>query len=166
MLMEGPMRGDRTAGSNSVVALRAIEDEVLVSRSCARLLITAATAPAVETIARRIHAGMRAEFPFVRTSAGDLPITPRMLRTTCSNLLDAATGGSLLVSDVETMPLLVQEEFIELLEELALARAPAAAVRLISGTTVPLVDRVAAGRFSERLFYRLNTLHFVADRLR
>src|SRR4029078_7961200 len=32
-------------------------------------------------------------------------------------------------------------------------------VRLISGTTVSLLDRIAAGTFSEQLFYRLNIIH-------
>ena len=31
--------------------------------------------------------------------------------------------------------------------------------RLISGTTVSLLDRVATGTFSARLFYRLNIIH-------
>jgi transcriptional regulator of acetoin/glycerol metabolism len=35
-------------------------------------------------------------------------------------------------------------------------------VRLISGTTTSLLDRVAAGTFSERLFYRLNIIHLLA----
>jgi transcriptional regulator of aromatic amino acid metabolism len=51
---------------------------------------------------------------------------------------------------------------IDLLAALESARRPSAAVRLISGTTVSLLERVAAGTFSERLFYRLNILHLVA----
>ena len=31
----------------------------------------------------------------------------------------------------------------------------------MSGTTVSLLDRVASGTFSDRLFYRLNTIHLV-----
>ena len=84
-----------------------------------------------------------------------------MLRVTCSALLDAARGGTLLVSDIENMPPLVQERLIELLNELESARAPAALVRFVAGTTVSLLDRMAGGTFSEQLFYRLNTLHLV-----
>ena len=54
------------------------------------------------------------------------------------------------------------EALIDLLAGLESARVPSAAVRLISGTTVSLLDRVAAGTFSERLFYRLNTIHLAA----
>jgi DNA-binding NtrC family response regulator len=48
-----------------------------------------------------------------------------------------------------------------MLEELHRAGAPGSDVRLVSGTTVLLFDRLGSGRFSERLFYRLNVLHVV-----
>jgi DNA-binding NtrC family response regulator len=63
--------------------------------------------------------------------------------------------------DVEEMPSAVQDVLDELLSEPPFARAPSAAVRLITGTTVSLFDRIAADRFSERLFYRLNVIHIV-----
>jgi transcriptional regulator of acetoin/glycerol metabolism len=63
-----------------------------------------------------------------------------------------------LLRAVEEMPSAVQEAFIDLLTELESARRPSATVRLISGTTVSLLDRVSAGTFSERLFYRLNII--------
>ena len=145
------------------LALPAVEDIHVASRSPARLLITASTQHAVETLARRIHASSpRAQFPFVRTSAGELPIGAQALRDGCVCFLDAAAGGSVLVSAVEEMPAAVQETLIDLLAGLESARSPSAAVRLISGTTVSLIDRVAAGTFSARLFYRLNIIHLVA----
>lgn len=60
------------------------------------------------------------------------------------------------------MPAAAQDGLIDLLAALEDARTPSAAVRLISGTTVSLIDRVAAGTFSERLFYRLSIIHLVA----
>jgi DNA-binding NtrC family response regulator len=143
---------------------RGVEDEEMAGRSSATLLITASTRGEVETVARRIHrTSFRATAPFVRVRTGTLPIEPRMLRETCSALLDAAPGGSMLMTDVEEMPASVQGVLADLLAELQSARARSAAVRLISGTTVPLLDRIAAGTFSERLFYRLNLLHLVAE---
>jgi hypothetical protein len=57
------------------LALVAVEDLNVASRSPARLLITASTPQAVETPARRIHGiGPRTQFPFVMTCAGELPI--------------------------------------------------------------------------------------------
>ena len=145
------------------LALLALEDAKLASQSPARLLITAATPQAVETLARRIHdSGPRAPFPFVRISAGDLPVGAQALREKCGGFLDAAAGGTVLISAVEEMAPAVQEALIDLLAALEAARKPSAAVRLVSGTTVSLFDRVAAGTFSERLFYRLNIIHLVA----
>ena len=56
----------------------------------------------------------------------------------------------------------MQDALIELLDGLKFTRRPSAAVRLISGTTVSLLERVAVGTFSEQLFYRLNIIHLMA----
>jgi DNA-binding NtrC family response regulator len=139
-----------------------VEEEEIAGQSSATLLITASTRGEVETLAHRIHQiSSRATAPFVRVRTRALPIEPRMLRESCSALLDAATGGTMFMSDVEEMPAIVQGVLIELLAELQSGRAPSAAVRLISGTTVPLLDCIAAGSFSAQLFYRLNILHLV-----
>ena len=151
-----------TAERGDAVALLAVEDEELANQSPARLLITAPTQQGVETLARRIHgAGPRAQFPFVQTWAGELPVGPELLKEYCARFLDAAAGGSVLVSAVEEMPAIVQDALIDLLAGLQSTRTSSAAARLISGTTVSLLDRVAAGTFSQRLFYRLNILHLV-----
>jgi hypothetical protein len=56
-------------GEDHALALVAVEDVNVASRSPARLLITASTPQAVETLARRIQeSGPRAQFPFVMTS--------------------------------------------------------------------------------------------------
>ena len=157
------MHGVGTDEPQSAVTFLAVEDEDAVSRSAARLLITAPTPRGVETLARRIHgAGLRAELPFVHTWACDLSIGAEALTEQCSGFLDAAAGGSMLISDVEEMPPIVQDVLLELLDRLEFVRRPAAAVRLISGTTVSLFDRVTAGTFSDRLFYRLNIIHLMA----
>ena len=138
-------------------------DEEAAVRSDAKLLITAPTPSHVEALARRIHAaGARAALPFVQARACDFLTDRQILGTTCSRLLDTTAGGSLLIGDVEGMERIVQDVLIELLAELELARRPRPPVRLISGTTVSLLDRVEAGTFSARLFYRLNTIHLLA----
>ena len=141
-----------------------VEDEELAARCAATtIVITAAVAADVERLARRIHEGSAGvASPFVRVSAAALPITAAMLTKTCAGLLEAATGGSLLLTDVEDMPAIVQGRLIDTLVELQGARAPSAAVRLMAGTTASLCQRVADGTFSERLFYRLNLIHIVA----
>ena len=143
-------------------ALPAVDEE-MASGCAARLLITASTEDGAEALARRIHgAGPRAHCPFVRLRARDLPVEPQALREYCGTVLDGAAGGSMLIDAVEEMSPEVQDVLIELLAGLELTRGPAAAVRLISGTTVSLLDRVADGTFSRQLFYRLNIIHLVA----
>jgi Sigma-54 interaction domain len=159
-----PMDTEGMSQRRGTLALDSVEDEDVAARSDAKLLITASAPLLVEALARRIHAaGVRAALPFVQTWACDFPIDRQMLGATCSSLLDTATGGSVLISDVEEMPRIVQDTLMELLADLELARAPLPLVRLIAGTTVSLLDRVEAGTFSDRLFYRLNTIHVLAE---
>jgi DNA-binding NtrC family response regulator len=150
------------ADPERTMSVLAVEDEELAGRSAARLLITASAHGGAEALARRIHgAGPRAGSPFVRMQARDFPIESRMLRDNCSKLLDAAAGGSVFIADVEEMPPSVQDLLVDVLAEIEFARAPSTDVRLIVGTTVSLLDRVAAGAFSDRLFYRLNAIHLI-----
>src|SRR5579862_8231365 len=81
----------------------AVEDHELAAR-CATttLLITGACVADVESLARRIHAASaRAAFPFVHMSAAALPIEVTRFRETCADFLEAATGGSLFLTEVE-----------------------------------------------------------------
>ena len=145
------------------LALLAVDDVNVARRSPARLLITAPTQQRVEALARCVHgAGSRAQFPFVQTWAGDFPVAPEPLKEYCVRFLDAAASGSVLVSAIEEMPAIVQDALIDMLAGLESARRPSAAVRLISGTRVSLLERVAAGTFSDQLLYRLNTIHLMA----
>lgn len=161
-LTSGPLanhfvRADEPPG---VARFISVEDEHAASQSAARLLITASTQREVESLARRIHgAGRRAELPFVHVSGRDLPIAAQALMERCSGLLDAAAGGSVLISEVEEMARIVQDVLLEVLSTLEVARHTPAAVHLMAGTTVSLLDRVTAGTFSDRLFYRLNVIH-------
>ena len=151
-----------TAERDHAVALLAVEDEAVATGSPARVLITAPTQQGVEALARRVHeAGPRAQSPFVYTCAGEFPVEPEVLKEYCTSVLAAAAGGTVLISAVDEMPPSVQDALSELLARLQFARSPSADVRLISGTTVSLLDRVAAGTFSERLFYRLNIIHLM-----
>jgi DNA-binding NtrC family response regulator len=153
----------RTATEHAPRPLPGTADEEVACRCAARLLITASTEHGAETLARRVHAaGPRAPSPFVHLWAGDFPVGPQALREYCGTVLDGAAGGSMLIDAVEDMPPPVQEALIELLTGLESTRRPSAAVRLISGTTVSLLDRIAAGTFSEQLFYRLNIIHLMA----
>lgn len=141
--------------------LPAVDGEDLAIQVPASLLITGAR-PDVQALASRIHdASPRAVRPCVQVAARELPPEPGVLSETCSKLLETVAGGTLLVSDVEEMTLPVQAVFMELLAELQQARAAMPPLRLVTGTSVSLHDRVEAGEFSALLFYRLNVLHLV-----
>lgn len=137
-----------------------VEHEDVAAGCAATTLITASTATDVERLARRIHAASsRSALSFVQASAAALPVEPRALWETCAGLIEAAAGGTLLLTGVEEMPAFAQDRFIETLAHQQEARNPSATVRLIAGTTVCLRQRIADGAFSERLFYRLNVIH-------
>jgi DNA-binding NtrC family response regulator len=141
-----------------------MESAALAARCASRtVLITADCTDAVEGLARRIHAASaRAAFPFVLVAAATLPIDAAVLAGTCADLLDGLGGGSLLITDVEQMPALVQDQLIETLASLQAACEPTRRVRLIAGTTAIFHDRISDGTFSDRLFYRLNVIHVIA----
>lgn len=134
-------------------------DEGLAGSSHLPLLITARTRGEVEAFARRIHSVKRADGPFVAVPAHALPVEASALAAMWVSLLERARGGSLLMADIEEMPGPVQERLPDVIDEIRSTQAPAVGVRLMSGTTTSVLDRVAAGSFSAGLFYRLNVLH-------
>jgi DNA-binding NtrC family response regulator len=142
----------------------AVEDEALAARCAATtILITADCAAAVERLARRIHAASAcAASPFVHVAAAALPIDAAGLTEMCADLLHTARSGSLLLTDVEHMPAIVQNGLIETVSFLQAAREPTCRVRLMAGTTTILHERVGDGTFCQRLFYQLNVIHVVA----
>jgi two-component system response regulator PilR (NtrC family) len=138
------------------------EDEAMAARSNAPLLITADTRHEVERLARQIHeAGPRARGPFVPVRVRAWPTNARTIKKRWSAVFEAATGGSVFLTGVEEMSPAFQNVLVDLIDELQRAQTPSTAARLISGTTVSLLERVKAGAFSERLFYRLNFIHLV-----
>ena len=149
-----------TAIVHETVPLPVVDDEHLAGRSSARLLISARRLGEAEARARRIHgSGRHGHGPFVCADAGDLPVDDRPLRLRCAHLLNSAAGGTLFIDAVHTMPASVQQVFIALMDELAPERDTPRAVRIITGTSVSLLECIAAGRFAEQLFYRLNIIH-------
>lgn len=137
-----------------------VEDEALAAGLSTTVLISAATPAAVETIAYRIHQGsIRASRPFICVNAADFPSEEHLLGAACLRLFNAAHGGTVFLNNVERMSSPMQQQFTVLLDAFELGRSAHDALRLVSGTTVWLFERVCAGTFSEALFYRLNVLH-------
>jgi DNA-binding NtrC family response regulator len=136
------------------------DDEVMAYRHRVALLISGRTAADVQRAAHRIHARQFGDTAaFVTVNARTLPCHSGRLQRHLAEPLAASQGGTLFLSDIEQMPIRAQDVFLEVLAE----RFPPS-VRLISGTTVPLFERVAAGHFAEELFYRLNVIHLMIER--
>jgi DNA-binding NtrC family response regulator len=131
----------------------------------APLLITAPFPFTVRAIARRVHgASSRADAPLLHASLVAFPLDAARLQSLWAELLDRTAGGSLLLTELEETPPAVQEHLIGVLDDLSNARrASTPTVRIMGGTTAILSDRVAAGAFSDRLFYRLNVIHIAVD---
>ena len=132
----------------------------MAARHSVTLLITAGSRQMVDIVARRIHSSQfTGVAPFVGLRAGSFPCDAEQLRMHLLKPIHAAAGGSLLIRDVEEMSSAAQRTFASILSERSLGHP--AAVRLIAGTTVSLLERVNAGYFLEELFYRLNLIHLV-----
>jgi len=72
---------------------------------------------------------------------------------------DAAEGGIAFFEEVADLNDDRQAALMRYLDERSGRRAKD--VRIIAGTRFDLLERIAAGRFAEALFYRLNVIHIV-----
>jgi len=77
--------------------------------------------------------------------------------------LELAQGGTILLDEVDDIPPEVQLKLLRFLQEHTFERVGGntthrADVRVIGATKRPLLDLVAAGRFRDDLYYRINTV--------
>ncbi|HEU5116434.1 MAG TPA: sigma-54 dependent transcriptional regulator [Isosphaeraceae bacterium] len=82
-----------------------------------------------------------------------------------------AAGGTLLLDEVDSLPLVLQAKLLRVVEErifepVGSNRSQPMQARLISACNRPLDQEVAAGRFRSDLFYRLNVVSFNLPPLR
>jgi two-component system, NtrC family, response regulator HydG len=85
--------------------------------------------------------------------------------------LAAAAGGTLLLDEVNSLPLPLQAKLLRAVDERTFEpvgsnRAQPVRARLIAACNVPLEQEVAAGRFRADLYYRLNVVAFYLPGLR
>jgi two-component system nitrogen regulation response regulator GlnG len=111
------------------------------------VLISGASGTGKELVARTIHANSpRRDGPFVVLNCGALPETGGS-----AGPFAAATGGTILLDNVDELPAADQAALARLDDE-------GAVVRVMAATTADLARRCAAGGFRDDLLYRLRVV--------
>lgn len=161
----------------SVAMQRAVEMALQVAKSDVSVLVTGANGSGKEKIAQIIQANSRlADKPFIKVNAGALPdnlIEAELFGAEAGaytgankkrvGRFEAADGGTLFLDEIGNLPLSGQMKLLRVLqtgefERLGSVETQKVNVRVISATNANLLNDVAAGKFREDLFYRLNVI--------
>jgi Transcriptional regulator containing PAS, AAA-type ATPase, and DNA-binding domains len=156
-----------------------------VAASECTVLIAGESGTGKEVLARFIHRNSRrADGPFVAVNCAAIPesMLEALLfgyergaftgaHASYPGKFEQAQGGTLLLDEISEMPLPLQAKLLRVLQEREVerlgGRAPIALdVRVIATTNRRLREEVAAGRFREDLYYRINVFPLVLEPLR
>ena len=156
-----------------------------LARSQAPVYISGESGSGKELVARLIHElGPRAERPFVPVNCGAIP--SELMESEFfghkkgsftgavedkPGLFKAADGGTLFLDEVADLPLPMQVKLLRAIQEKAVRavggqQEVAVDVRILSATHKDLAGEVAAGRFRQDLYYRLNVIELGVPPLR
>lgn len=149
------------------------------------VLITGETGTGKEGAAQALHRlSARRGRPFVAINCGALPINlvqselfgherGAFTGATARRIghLEAANGGTVFLDEIGDLPLDAQTSLLRFLQEgtierLGSSRPIHSDVRVVAATHVDLEQAVAAGRFRQDLYYRLNVLRLNMPPLR
>jgi two-component system response regulator PilR (NtrC family) len=156
-----------------------------VARSQAPVHIAGESGTGKELVAQLVHAsGPRAEAPFIAVNCGAIP-TELMESELFGHkrgsftgaiadkigMVQTAEGGTLFLDEVADLPLHMQVKLLRLIQEKTVRpvgepREEAVDVRILSATHKDLAALVAAGRFREDLYYRINVIEIKVPPLR
>lgn len=156
-----------------------------LARSMAPVIITGESGSGKELAAREIHSNSpRLDKPFIAVNCGAIPEALMEAEffgyrkgafTGASDDRDgffqAASGGTLMLDEVADLPLAMQVKLLRAIQERRVRKVGATVeepvdVRIISATHQNLADCVAAGKFRQDLYYRLNVIELHLPPLR
>jgi two-component system response regulator PilR (NtrC family) len=182
---EGPAPGRARLGGDSPAIAKLRELIARVARSQAPVHITGESGTGKELVARMIHElGARAEGPFVPVNCGAIPselmesefFGHRKGSFTGAvgdkpGLFQSAEGGTLFLDEIAELPLPMQVKLLRVIQEKTVRpigqnQEVPVDVRILSATHKDLRAEVAAGRFREDLFYRINVIELRVPPLR
>jgi len=162
---------DLTGTSGAINSVRATLKRVASTGS--RVLITGGPGVGKEVAARLLHGwSQRTTAPFVIVSAARM--TPERVEEELfgveeggdlvrTGLLEQAHGGTLFLDEIADMPVATQARILRVLTDQSFSRVGGTRtvkvdVRVVSATSRDLMAEIAAGRFREDLYYRLNVV--------
>ncbi len=166
--------------------MKAMRKQILkLARSQAPVYISGESGSGKELVARLIHEqGSRGEQPFIPVNCGAIP-TELMESEFFGHkkgsftgaiedkqgLFQAANGGTLFLDEVADLPLPMQVKLLRAIQEKAVRavggqQEQIVDVRILCATHKDLAGEVAAGRFRQDLYYRLNVIELRVPALR
>ena len=164
--------GEMVGVSSAMNQLRQLIDKVAPTGS--RVLISGPPGSGKEVVARLLHRqSRRGESPFVAVNAATIEpgrMEAELFGVEGSNgerrkvgVFEQAHGGTLFLDEVADMPLETQGKILRVLVDQTFERVGGGPrvrvdVRVVSSTSRDLRQEIAAGRFREDLFHRLNVV--------
>src|SRR5512139_2532364 len=141
------------------------------------VLVTGESGTGKDLVARLLHyGGRRRGKPFVAVNCGAIPenlLESELFghrrgafteaRTDRAGLIEEAGGGTLFLDEIGELPLPLQTKLLRFLQDGEIRKVD---VRLVAATSRDLEADVAAGRFRDDLFYRLNVVRIHVPPLR
>jgi two-component system response regulator PilR (NtrC family) len=176
---------DRSIIGNSSALRRVFDLVAQVADTKANVLISGESGTGKEMVARSIHqSGSRRDESFVAVNCAAIPET--LLESELfghvkgaftgavqnkDGLFETADGGTLFLDEVGELSLPVQVKLLRAIQEKTFRRVGGtsdvrANVRIVAATNRRLDEEVAAGRFREDLYYRLNVIEIEVPTLR
>ncbi|MBI5693568.1 MAG: sigma-54-dependent Fis family transcriptional regulator [Verrucomicrobia bacterium] len=147
-------------------------DVAIIAPSDTRVLITGESGVGKEVVADLIHRwSRRAAGPFIKvscTAVAESALEDEIFGhdkgpATRLGRIEEAAGGTLLLDDIGELPLPLQARLLRVINDGVFRRSGGtrdlrADARLLAATNQDLESLLAAGRFREDLFYRLNVM--------